>query len=203
MSEDLTDYLLQQGVKVKYLHADVDTIDRTKILHDLRVQKYDCVVGVNLLREGLDLPEVSLVVIFDADKQGFLRSATSLIQTAGRAARHVEGRVIMYADSVSSAMKEMLDECQRRREIQLAYNKEHGITPRSIQKAIKAGIEQYATAEEIVQHAVSQNQEEYEIFEMLGALEQEMQLAARNLEFERAAKIRDKINQLKLLKDNK
>lgn len=195
MSEDLTDFLQAEGLKVKYLHSDVETIDRTKILHDLRTKVFDCLVGVNLLREGLDLPEVGLVVIFDADKQGFLRSVTSLIQTAGRAARHTEGLVIMYADTVSKAMKEAISECERRRKIQSEYNTQHHITPQSIQKAIKEGIEQWAEAEEINQALIGLTDEEVQMQNTLSGLEKQMELAARNLEFEKAAKLRDKIIQ--------
>ena len=197
MSEDLTEFLAQEGLNVKYLHSDIETIDRTKILHDLRTKKFDCLVGVNLLREGLDLPEVTLVAIFDADKQGFLRSVTSLIQTAGRAARNVEGLVIMYADTVSAAMKQAMQECERRRQIQLAYNEKHHITPTTIDKAIKEGIEQWALADEITREATGQSEEEFEVSTLTSELERQMELAARNLEFEKAAKIRDKIKSLK------
>jgi len=203
MSEDLTDYLEERDVKVKYLHSDVKTIDRTKILKDLRLKKYDCIVGVNLLREGLDLPEVSLVAILDADKQGFLRSETSLIQTSGRAARNVRGLVILYADTVSKAMKSTIDECERRREIQIAFNEKHQITPRSIVKAITdGGIEDlaYEKAGEVLLDVVGQSQEEYSLSNYISELESEMEQAARNLQFEKAAKIRDKI---KLIKDKK
>ena len=197
MSEDLTEYLQGAGLSVKYLHSDIDTIDRTKILQDLRLKKFDCLVGVNLLREGLDLPEVTLVAIFDADKQGFLRSQTALIQTAGRAARNVDGVVIMYADSVSPAMKAMMDECERRRKIQLEFNEKHGITPTTIERAIHLGIEEFAEAEEMTRELTGQSEEEYELSNYVSELERQMDLAARNLEFERAAKIRDKIKQIK------
>ncbi len=198
MSEDLTDYLLEQGLSVKYLHSDIQTIDRTKILKELRMKKFDCLVGVNLLREGLDLPEVSLVVIFDADKQGFLRSQTSLIQTSGRAARNINGLVIMYADSSSLAMKATISECDRRRKIQLAFNKKHNITPQTIKKAIRDGIEQLADGEveNIILDAVGQKPEEYELSNYISELERAMDLAARNLQFEKAATIRDKIKEL-------
>jgi len=200
MSEDLTDYLSAKGIRVKYLHSDIETIDRAKILHDLRIKKYDCVVGVNLLREGLDLPEVSLVAIFDADKQGFLRSQTSLIQTSGRAARNIHGEVIMYADRVSSAMRATIDECERRRKIQLQFNKEHNITPTTIQRALKqGGIEDLA--EEQVQYVVlgaaGQDEEEFALANAISDLERQMEAAARNLQFERAAYIRDKIKEIK------
>jgi len=199
MSEDLASYLEEQGIKVKYLHSDIETIDRAKILQDLRIKKFDCLVGVNLLREGLDLPEVSLVAIFDADKQGFLRSKTSLIQVGGRAARNINGEVIMYADSVSPAMRSAMSECERRRKIQLAFNEKHGITPQTIQKAIRSGIEELA--EEEAQKAVfefsGQSEEAYALSSWIADLESEMELAARNLQFEKAAAIRDKIQELK------
>jgi excinuclease ABC subunit B len=196
MSEDLCAYVQEAGLRVKYLHSDIETIDRTKILQDLRLKKFDCLIGVNLLREGLDLPEVSLVAIFDADKQGFLRSQTALIQTAGRAARNVNGIVIMYADSVSPAMKAAISECERRRKIQIAFNTEHGITPTTIKRAIKLGIEEFAQAQNVVMEAAGQSEEEYALETYLSDLERQMELAARNLEFEKAAKIRDKIKEL-------
>ncbi len=199
MAEDLTEFLQNKGIRVKYLHSDIETIDRAKILQDLRTRKVDCLVGVNLLREGLDLPEVSLVVIFDADKEGFLRSQTSLIQTAGRAARNIKGMVIMYADKITAAMRATIGECERRRKIQLEFNQEHHITPRSIEKAIRKGIEDLAEeqAEEVLMQAVGLSQEEYAMASMVGELEREMELAARNLQFEKAALIRDKIKELK------
>jgi excinuclease ABC subunit B len=199
MSEDLTDYLQKQGVAVKYLHSDIETIDRVKILQDLRLKQFDCVVGVNLLREGLDLPEVALVAIFDADKQGFLRSQTSLIQVAGRAARNVNGEVIMYADTISSAMRAAMNESERRRQIQLAFNKQHNITPTTVQKAIKQGIELLAEGEagqEILLAAAGQTEEEYALANYLSELERQMETAARNLQFEKAAVIRDRIHEL-------
>ncbi len=161
MSEDLCAYCEEAGLRVKYLHSDIETIDRTKILQDLRSNKFDCLIGVNLLREGLDLPEVSLVAIFDADKQGFLRSQTSLIQTAGRAARNINGIVIMYADSVSPAMKSAIAECERRRKIQIEFNTKHGITPTTIEKAINLGIEEFAEAQDLVMEASGQSEEEF------------------------------------------
>ncbi len=198
MSEDMTEYLQEAGVKVKYLHSDIETIDRAKILHDLRTKKFDCLVGVNLLREGLDLPEVSLVAIFDADKQGFLRSQTSLIQTAGRAARNVNGIVIMYADTQSPAMKFTIAECERRRKIQIEFNRKHGITPTTIKRAIQDDIAQLAEAEELVMNVAGQDDEQYAFSNMISELERQMENAARNLEFEKAAKIRDKITELKI-----
>lgn len=197
MAEDLTNYLQEQEVRVQYLHSDIETIDRTKILQDLRKQKYDVVIGVNLLREGLDLPEVSLVAIFDADKEGFLRSKTSLIQTVGRAARHVNGLAIMYADRHSQAMKETMFECDRRRKKQIKFNQEHSITPHSIKKAIRDGIEQWSDADHVVREAAGMAEEEYAMANTINELERQMELAARNLEFEKAAKIRDRINEVK------
>jgi len=199
MSEDLTSYLEEQGIRVKYLHSDIETIDRSVILRELRMKKFDCLVGVNLLREGLDLPEVSLVAIFDADKQGFLRSQTSLIQTGGRAARNINGLVIMYADSVSPAMRDTINECERRRKIQLAFNKEHKITPRNIEKSIQSGIEDMAEeeAKALVLDIAGKSEEEYELSNYITELERQMEAAARNLQFERAALIRDKIKELK------
>ena len=199
MSEDLARYLEEQGVKVKYLHSDIETIDRSKILMDLRLKKFDCLVGVNLLREGLDLPEVSLVAVFDADKEGFLRSQVSLIQIAGRAARNVNGLVIMYADRRSAAMKAAIDECDRRRKIQLEFNKKHKITPRTIKKSIYGGIEKLAEekAQDLMLDILGQGEEEYAFTQFVSELEREMELAARNLQFERAAVLRDKIKELK------
>jgi len=199
MSEDLAQYLEEQGLKVKYLHSDIKTLDRVKILKELRLKKFDCLVGVNLLREGLDLPEVSLVAIFDADKQGFLRSRTSLIQVSGRAARNINGLVIMYADGISEAMKTTIHECDRRRKIQTAFNKKHNITPRTIEKAIQTGMEELIQEEahELVLSVVGQSEEEYAFSDALSKLEQEMEFAARNLQFEKAAFIRDKIKEIK------
>ncbi len=205
MSEDLTQYLEEHGLKVKYVHSDIETIDRMQILKELRLKKFDCLVGVNLLREGLDLPEVSLVAIFDADKEGFLRSQTSLIQVAGRAARNINGLVIMYADRASAAMKATIQECDRRRKIQTAFNKTHGITPQTIQKAIRAGIEDLARddAQELVFAVAGQNEEEYTLTSHIAQMEREMESAARNLQFERAALIRDKIKEIKDIKTGK
>jgi excinuclease ABC subunit B len=196
MSEDLADYLQEKGLSVKYLHSDIETIERSKILQDLRLKKYDCIVGVNLLREGLDLPEVSLVAILDADKEGFLRSETSLIQTAGRAARNVNGVVIMYADTLSRAMKATISECDRRRKVQLKFNEEHHLTPKTIQKAINTGIEAWADVEQFVREIAGQDKEEYEMGQEIADLERHMETAARNLEFEKAAKLRDRIQAL-------
>jgi excinuclease ABC subunit B len=206
MAEDLASYLEKQKIKVKYVHCDIETIERTKILQNLRMKHFDCLIGVNLLREGLDLPEVSLVAILDADKEGFLRSQTSLIQVSGRAARHMNGMVIMYADSISKAMKAAMEECARRRTIQLAYNKKYDITPQSIKKAIRQGIEQFSEAEDLVRDVLGQSDEQGAFLGLVADMEREMELAARNLLFEKAAALRDKIKELKtyeLLKPKK
>lgn len=191
MAEDLTDFLKRGGVRVQYLHSDVDTLERSEIIRDLRLGVYDVLVGINLLREGLDLPEVSLVAILDADKQGFLRSATSLIQTIGRAARHERGTVIMYADEVTDAMYAAISETERRRELQQRYNEEHHIVPRSIQKGIRQMPEVTRTVEPEI--AV----EPEDTAAMIEALTREMQRAAEELQFERAALLRDRIEELK------
>ena len=197
MAEDLTAYLQDKGLKVKYLHSEIETIARSKILRELRQKEFDCLVGINLLREGLDLPEVSLVAILDADKEGFLRSTTSLIQVGGRAARNINGTVIMYADTLTGSMKKAIAESNRRRKIQLEFNRENKITPRSIQKAIREGIEDLEVAEKFVQDLTGQDKDEYELNKYIAQLQYEMELAARNLQFEKAAKIRDKIKELK------
>jgi len=200
MSEDLTLYLQERNFKVKYLHSEIETIERSKILRDLRKKDFDCLVGINLLREGLDLPEVSLVAILDADKEGFLRSETSLIQTAGRAARNINGTVIMYADNITGSIKRAVDESSRRRKIQLEFNKKYQITPRSIQKAIKEGIEDLAESEQFTISLTGENNEEYEIRKYIAELELKMELAARNLQFEKAAELRDTIKEIKKVK---
>jgi len=200
MAEDLSTYLQERGVRGKYLHSEVKTFERSKILKGLRKKDFDCVVGVNLLREGLDLPEVSLVAILDADKEGFLRSATSLIQVSGRAARNINGTVVMYADSVTDSMRKAISESNRRRTIQLEYNKEHGITPVSVNKAIKDGIEIYDKAEDYAAELTGLNKEEYELNRYVSEMEYEMELAARNLQFEKAAAIRDKLKEIGRLK---
>lgn len=197
MAEDLSSYLKDEGLSVKYLHSEIETIERTRILKELRQKKFDCLVGVNLLREGLDLPEVSLVAILDADKEGFLRSAASLIQVAGRAARNINGQVIMYADEMTQSIDKAVSESSRRRKIQLAFNAQHKITPKGIQKAIRQGIETLQEAEELTQDLVDLPKEEYELRSYLAELEYEMELAARNLQFEEAARLRDKIKELK------
>ena len=197
MAEDLTDYLKNIGIKVTYMHSDVDTIERMEIIRDLRLGKYDVLVGINLLREGLDLPEVSLVVILDADKEGFLRSETSLIQTAGRAARNVDGKVIMYADMITGSMKVTIDETKRRRKIQDAYNKEHNIKPTSIRKEVRDVIEATIAAEEEFKYDAVEEFSDQEIEAMIDSLKGEMYKAAEELDFEKAAEIRDKIKELR------
>jgi excinuclease ABC subunit B len=197
LAEDLTRYLADFGLKVKYLHSEIDAIERVEILRDLRLNKFDCLVGINLLREGLDLPEVSLVAILDADKEGFLRSETSLIQVAGRAARHLNGRVIMYADNITRSMKSAIDESIRRRKIQTKFNAANNITPRSIEKAVKEGIESYKKAREVIAGVVEETDDEYDVTMLISELQRDMELAARNLQFERAAVLRDQIRELK------
>ena len=197
LSEDLSDYLVKEGVACKWLHSELDAFERVELLRNLREGKFEALIGVNLLREGLDLPEVSMVAILDADKEGFLRSETSLIQTIGRAARHVNARVILYADKVTDSMQRAIDETGRRREIQEAYNKEHGITPETIQKNIRVGISNEAAAHRKANEAVGRdNEEQYITEEYIHELEGEMMEAADQLEFERAAAIRDRISQL-------
>ncbi len=194
LAEDLTTYLIEEGVRCQWLHSELNAIERVKVLRELREQKFDVVVGVNLLREGLDLPEVSLVAILDADKEGFLRSATSLVQTIGRSARNVNAEVILYADKVTGSMQQAIEETLRRREIQLAYNAEHGITPETIKKAIRRGIEDEIEARHVAQHAAGiADEAEYVTQEYIAELEAEMLAAADNLEFERAAQLRDRI----------
>jgi excinuclease ABC subunit B len=202
MAEDLADYLMELGTKVHYLHSEVDTLDRVGILRDLRLGVFDVVVGINLLREGLDLPEVSLVAILDADKEGFLRSTTSLIQTTGRAARHVEGKVIMYADVMTDSMKSAIDETNRRRDKQIKFNEEHGIEPVSIVKAVRD------LTDQMTAKAVAEQQAEYratapmdmprdELARLIRELEKQMHRAAESLEFEKAAAIRDQVFELR------
>ena len=197
LSEDLTTYMLEEGIRCKWLHSELDAIERVEILRELREGKFDACVGVNLLREGLDLPEVSLVAILDADKEGFLRSATSLIQTIGRSARNVNAKVILYADKVTDSMQQAIDETNRRREIQLAYNQANGITPETIQKAIRKGIEEEIAAHNLVQETAGVNETYYVTQEFINELEGEMMKAAEGLEFERATQLRDRIMQLK------
>jgi excinuclease ABC subunit B len=204
MSEDLTDYLAEHGIKVRYLHSDIGTMERVEILRDLRLGVFDVLVGINLLREGLDLPEVSLVAILDADKEGFLRSERSLIQTSGRAARHINGKVIMYADTITKSMQRAISEMQRRREAQIIFNKKHGITPQGIVKKVHDIME----GTEYIQlkrrgDKIAESAARYEamppqqLAKHIARLEKEMYKHAKNLEFEEAAKIRDQIHFIK------
>ena len=201
MAESLTDYLKNAGIRVKYLHSEVDTLERMEIIRDLRLGLFDVLVGINLLREGLDVPEVSLVAILDADKQGFLRTETSLIQTIGRAARNINGRVLMYADTVSPAMKSAMEETERRRGLQQAYNEEHGITPRSVKKDVRAVIEatkQITPEEEFYRGKSPLELTKKELAEYVKKLEAEMKQAAKDLQFERAAELRDRVFEYKV-----
>jgi excinuclease ABC subunit B len=194
LAEDLSAYLKEQGVRCKWLHSELDAFERVELLRELREGKFEALVGVNLLREGLDLPEVSLVAILDADKEGFLRSETSLMQTIGRAARNVNAKVILYADQMTQSMQRAIEETRRRRALQEAYNQEHGITPETIRKGIRAGIEAEAAAHAQANAAVGRGDEtQYITEEYLEELEAEMHAAAENMEFERAAAIRDRI----------
>lgn len=197
MAEELAEYLREAEIKVNYIHSEINTLERLEILRDLRMGKYDVLVGINLLREGLDLPEVSLITILDADKEGFLRTDTALVQTMGRASRHQEGRIIMYADKITGSMKRAIEETDRRRKYQKAYNKKHGITPQSIKKAIQkdrlAGIK---SAEEEIHFDIKKIPKE-EIHHLIKDLENKMQLASKNLEFEKAAAIRDEITRIR------
>ncbi|MEE3363000.1 MAG: helicase-related protein, partial [Anaerovoracaceae bacterium] len=199
MAEDLTDYLRNTGIKVRYLHSDVDTLERTEIIRDLRKGVFDVLVGINLLREGLDIPEVALVAILDADREGFLRTETSLMQTVGRASRNADGRVIMYADGISPAMRYTIDETERRRALQQKYNAEHGITPQTVRKAVREAIEATTAAEDIEDYngksALELTQKELKAY--IKELEKEMKQAAADLQFERAAMLRDRIFELK------
>jgi len=197
LAEKLADYLVETGIKTHYLHSEIDTLERVEILRDLRLGVYDVVVGINLLREGLDLPEVSLVAILDADKEGFLRSEGALIQTMGRAARHIDGQVIMYADSITGSMQRAIDESNRRRKVQQKYNVEHGITPQGIRKAIKDITERVkAVAEDKVKYHVLPESRE-DIARLVKELEKQMKAAAKNMEFEKAALLRDRIIELR------
>ncbi len=198
MAEDLTEYLKEYDIKVAYLHSDIDTVERVEILRELRLGEYDVLVGINLLREGIDLPEVSLVVILDADKEGFLRSKTSLIQTIGRAARHVNGRVIMYADSITESMKTAIEETDRRREYQIEYNKKHNITPKSIKKNIRDSLVEREDAEKKILDIEIEKLSERQKQLMIKDLRAKMLLAADNLQFEKAAELRDRIKELKI-----
>ena len=197
MAEKLTDFLKEANLKVRYLHSDIDTMERIEILRQLRIGDIDIIVGINLLREGLDLPEVSFIAILDADKQGFLRSRDALIQTIGRAARNVNGHVTLYADKMTDAMEQAIDETNRRRKIQEDYNKEHGITPKTIQKAVHDIAEEQRKVELRRPKRDHQKIPKDEKKRLLEELEQQMSLASQNLEFERAADLRDEIELLK------
>ncbi len=197
LAEDLSAYIQEAGIRGRYLHSEIQTLERVEILADLRRGDFDVLVGINLLREGLDLPEVSLVCILDADKAGFLRSETSLIQTIGRAARNVNSKVILYADTITPAMQKAIDETFRRRTMQIAYNLAHGITPQTVQKAIRSSLETEMKARRTVAAAVKESEQNLDQTELVRLLEAEMLDAAKNLEFERAAQLRDKINEIK------
>jgi excinuclease ABC subunit B len=199
MAEDLTDYMKEVGIRVRYMHSDIDTLERSEIIRDMRLDIFDVLVGINLLREGLDIPEISLVVILDADKEGFLRSATSLIQTIGRAARNAEGRVIMYADRITDSMQEALDETNRRREIQMKYNVEHGITPQTIKKAVRdlISITKAVAQEEVRFEKDPESMNRQELEKYIGDIQKKMKKAAAELDFETAATLRDKMIELK------
>ncbi len=197
LAEDLAQYIQQEGHRCRYLHSEIDTLERVEILKALRTGDFDVLVGVNLLREGLDLPEVSMVAIMDADKEGFLRSETSLIQTIGRSARNVNAQVVLYADKVTPSMQRAIDETLRRRKIQVAYNEEHNITPQTIRKAIRAGLESELSARRIAADAVRESEMQLDRTERIGELEREMLQAAEELDFEKAARLRDRIKELK------
>jgi len=196
-AEDLAAYLREAGLKVAHLHSDIDAIERVKILRQLRLNDFDCLVGINLLREGLDIPEVALVAILDADKEGFLRSATALIQVAGRTARHLNGKVILYADKVTDSMKRMMDVTSDRRARQMKHNEEHGITPRSIEKAVRGELSAGSDSSEVNRRVVKESGVDYDVEMAIEEIEAEMFEAAKNLEFERAAELRDELIILK------
>lgn len=199
MAEDLTDYMSEVGIRVKYLHSDIDTLERAEIIRDMRLDVFDVLVGINLLREGLDIPEISLVAILDADKEGFLRSATSLIQTIGRAARNADGHVIMYADTITDSMRVAIDETNRRRKIQMQYNEEHGITPQTIKKAVREliSISKVIAKEELRFEKDPESMSRQELEKLIADVQKKMQKAAADLNFEAAAELRDKMLELK------
>ncbi len=199
MAEDLTDYMREVGIRVKYLHSDIDTLERSQIIRDMRLDVFDVLVGINLLREGLDIPEISLVAILDADKEGFLRSETSLIQTIGRAARNVEGHVIMYADNMTDSMRAAVEETQRRRQLQQKYNEEHGITPTTIKKAVRDLIS-ISKAADVIDKRLGKDLESMdkkEIEKLISEVTKKMHQAAAELNFELAAQLRDEMVELK------
>jgi excinuclease ABC subunit B len=197
LAEDLSFYMIEQGLRCKYLHSDIQTFDRVEILRELREGGFDCLIGVNLLREGLDLPEVSMVAILDADKEGFLRSETSLIQMIGRCARNVDAQVYLYADKITPAMQAAMSETTRRRKVQEEYNRVNNITPQTIVKAIRHGIDMELKARRTARDLITRSETVYDQTEMIRMLEEEMLQAASNLEFEKAAEIRDRLQQLK------
>ncbi len=201
MAEDLTDYMRELGIRVKYLHSDVDTLERAEIIRDMRLDMFDVLVGINLLREGLDIPEITLIAILDADKEGFLRSETSLIQTIGRAARNVDGHVIMYADTITDSMRRAIDETDRRRAIQEKYNEENGITPQSIQKSVRdlISISKKVAAEELRLEKDPESMSAKELEKLISDITKQMKKAAAELNFEAAAELRDKLIELKKL----
>lgn len=205
MAEDLTDYLKEVGIRVKYLHSDIDTLERAQIIRDMRLDVFDVLVGINLLREGLDIPEIALVAILDADKEGFLRSTTSLIQTVGRAARNAEGRVIMYADNMTDSMKAAIDETNRRRSIQQAYNEEHGITPQTIKKAVRdlISVSKAIAKEELRLEKDPESMSDKELDSLIAKIEKNMKKAAMELDFETAAELRDKMTELKKIRHDR
>ena len=199
MAEDLTDYLAEAGIRVKYLHSDIDTLERSQIIRDMRLDVFDVLVGINLLREGLDIPEISLVAILDADKEGFLRSETSLVQTIGRAARNADGHVIMYADNMTDSMRRAIGETERRRAIQQKYNEEHGITPQTIRKAVRdlISISKEISKEEVRFEKDPESMDAKELTKLIADVEKQMRRAAADLNFEAAAELRDRMVELK------
>ena len=200
MAEELTDYLQQIGIRVRYLHSDIDTLERTEIIRDMRMDQFDVLVGINLLREGLDIPEIGLVAILDADKEGFLRSKTSLVQTIGRAARNADGHVVMYADTMTDSMRGAIEETNRRRAIQQKYNEEHGITPQTVRKAVR---ELIAISKKATGRASGRIEKDYEsmsraeLEKLLEAMTRSMHTAAAELDFEKAAELRDEIRRIR------
>ena len=199
MAEDLTDYIREAGIRVKYLHSDIDTLERAEIIRDMRLDVFDVLVGINLLREGLDIPEITLVAILDADKEGFLRSETSLIQTIGRAARNADGHVIMYADTITDSMRMAIEETNRRREIQKKYNEEHGITPQTIKKAVRdlISISKAAEAGDRDGFKEPESMDAKELDKLAKELAKKMRQAAAELNFEEAARLRDRMKEVK------
>jgi excinuclease ABC subunit B len=205
MAEDLTEYMKDIGIRIRYLHSDIETLERSEIIRDMRLDVFDVIVGINLLREGLDIPEISLVAILDADKEGFLRSETSLIQTIGRAARNSEGHVIMYADKMTDSMKAAISETNRRRAIQLEYNEKHNITPTTIKKAVRdlISISKEIAKEELRFEKDPESMNVKELEKLVGQIQKKMKLAASELDFETAAELRDKMVELKKQLDNR